>query len=361
MRIAQLGTLTESIPPFGYGGIELIVSSLTEELVRRGHQVTLFASGDSRTQAELVSVVPRALRLDTELPIRRWAAYDLRSLLELERRQDSFEIIHNHMGYQALPFLRSFRVPSVTTLHNPVKDYCRDIFLTCRQLPYVAISNAYRRLNYAGQLNYVATIYNGIEIERFNYDPGARRDYLLFLGRICYDKGAAPAIEIARRLGIPLKMAGKLDPADRQYYEEKIKLELKPPDIEYLGEVDFAGKVELYSKAVAVVYPLAFDEPFGLVMAEALASGTPVMALDRGSVREVVADGQTGIVAASPAELVDRFGEIQHIRPEECRRQAEANFSTARMVDAYELLYGEIVRSQSEQNPLSSVVESNID
>lgn len=338
MRIAQLAPLAESVPPVGYGGTELIVSQLTEDLVAAGHEVTLFASGDSRTNARLVSVVPRALRLDNSIPVRRWQAYDIRLLLELEQRQNEFDIVHNHMGFQALPFLDRLSCACVSTNHNPVKDYCAEIYLAYKHLPYVAISNSYKALNYPSELNYIDTVYNGIDVERFSFESATKRTHLLFLGRICEDKGTVPAIKIAKALNLPLVIAGKVDNADRTYFEEEVKPHLGS-GVEYVGEVNFARKVQLYKEAIAVVYPIAFDEPFGLVMAESLIMGTPVVALDRGSVKEIIADGETGIVASSVDELIARFSELKNISAGACRERALQLFSKSRMTARYESLY----------------------
>jgi glycosyltransferase involved in cell wall biosynthesis len=339
LRIAMLSSNVECVPPQGYGGTELVVSMLTEELVRRGHQVTLFGSGDSQTSARLVSVTDTALRKLGE-PARRWHAYDIRLLMELQKRRTEFDIVHNHMGWQALPYLEAMDCPVVTTNHNPIKDYAAPIYMVYRHLPYVAISEAYRQRNYPVELNYVATIYNGIDLSDFDgVVEAAAREYLLFIGRLCEDKGTAPAIEIARRLQLQIVLAGKVDEADRGYFENQVKPHINPPHVEFVGEVDHRAKVELYRKAIATVYPINFDEPFGLVMAESLAAGTPVMAFDRGSVREVLSDGDTAVIAHDVEELIQRFGQIQEIRPENCKQRVQDLFSKERMVDQYLEVY----------------------
>lgn len=338
MRIAQLAPQTESVPPVGYGGTELIVSHLTEDLTKKGHEVTLFASGDSKTEAKLVSIAPKALRLDDSIPLRRWQTYDLRLLLELEARQDEFDIVHNHMGPQALPFLERLRCATVTTNHNNVKDYCAPVYLAYKNQPYVAISNSYKSLNYSDKLNYVDTIYNGIDIDCFDYNPQIQREGLLFIGRVCQDKGTSEAIKVAKSLKLPLTIAGKVDEADRDYYQEQIEPYLNS-DIKYIGEVGTVEKTALYNRAQAVVYPINFDEPFGLVMAEALLLGAPVVALDRGSVKEVVSDGETGVVAKNLDELTSRFSEVEKISSETCRQRTIDFFSKEKMISSYETLY----------------------
>jgi glycosyltransferase involved in cell wall biosynthesis len=360
MRIAQLAPLTESVPPKSYGGTELVVNLLTEGLVAAGHEVTLFASGDSETSAELVSITPKALRLDESIPVRRWPAYALRQLLEFQKRQHEFDIVHNHMGYEAFATLKRCLIPNVTTNHNPIKDYCAPLYLEYADLPFVSISHAYKQLNYPEQLNYVATIYNGIDVEpHIHWMPGedgnggeTRADAeagaankpqkptsLLFLGRVCHDKGTATAIEIAQKLGMPLKIAGKVDAADRQYYEQLVKPHLNSQNIEYVGEVNFKEKLKLYNESVAVVYPIAFDEPFGLVVAEALASGVPIMAFERGSMAELITDGETGILGKNADDLIKRFAEVEHISANKCRESAKSRFSKERMVSEYIKLF----------------------
>jgi glycosyltransferase involved in cell wall biosynthesis len=341
MRIAQLAPLVEPVPPKGYGGTELVVSLITEELVRRGHEVTLFAAGNSRTTARLISVNDQNLR-NHENPD-RWQAYDMRMLMKLEEMQDEFDIIHNHMGYAALPQIQYLRCPVVTTLHNNIKPYCADIYARYNHYPYVAISKSYRDQNMADLLNYAGVVYNGIDMELHEYDPSAKRSYLLFLGRLCNDKGTAEAIEIAKRLNMPLKIAGKIDLNDKKYCEERVLPHLEDPSIEYLGEVDLSQKVNLYQHAIAVTYPINFEEPFGLVMAESLAAGTPLLAFDRGSVREILSDGETAIIGNTVDELADRFSELKKIQPQTCRDRALSLFSKEKMADGYQLIYDQIV------------------
>jgi glycosyltransferase involved in cell wall biosynthesis len=335
------------VPPEGYGGTELVVHLLTEDLVARGHNVTLFATGDSNTTAELVSVTDSPLRTNERYTMMQWPAFDIRLLLELEKRQDQFDIIHNHMGWQALPALSRMRCPSVTTNHNPIKQYAEDIYLAYKDMPYVAISNTYKRLNYPDQLNYIDVVYNGINCTTYAGDNGGTRDYLLFIGRLDKDKGAADAVKIAKCLNLPLKLAGKLEKKDQAYFDEQIKPQLQKPGFEYVGEVEQADKVKLYKSALAVVYPVAFDEPFGLVMAEALASGTPVMALDRGAVREILTDGETAIVGNTIEELVARFDEIKSIDPATCRKAIHTKFDVEHMVSGYEAVYEKVLAGKS--------------
>jgi glycosyltransferase involved in cell wall biosynthesis len=392
MRIAQLAPLAESVPPKAYGGTELVVSLLTEELVKMGHQVTLFASGDSVSEATLVSGSPSGLR-QHEPRGQRWAAYEIEQLFRLRERAFQFDLIHNHMGYVSLPFLADLVGASgfcnasgasiVTTLHNPIKDYCADIYLKYGYLNFVAISESFRKLNYPEELNYVGTIYNGIdcslykscgnefELKGAGFDLGRDLEsegafdracnesannrnkfddgYLLFLGRICGDKGAYEAIEFASAVGLPLKMAGKVDSADQSYFDELICPVLTGQrtvscPVEYVGEIDEAKKIELFAGAKAVIYPVKFEEPFGLVIAESMASGVPVIAMRRGAIPELIVDGVTGIVADSPEEMVRRFREQFSLLDStaarlQCRQRVEERFSSRAMALSYLALY----------------------
>lgn len=347
MRIAQLAPLVENVPPQGYGGTELVVSLLTEELVRRGHDVTLFASERSVTEARLISVIPDGLRQICSEARHRWSAYELSSLLKLKEMVCEFDIIHNHMGYQALPFLDGLNRPILTTIHNPISDYCADVFLAYGEQPYIAISDSYRKLNYPERLNYFATIYNGIDIDKYQCRGVKSRSYLLFVGRVCAAKGTAVSIEIAQRLGLPLKIAGKVDAADKEYFLTQIEPRLSDPSVEFLGEVTENEKIELYGGAIATVYPINFEEPFGLVMAESLASGTPVLALNRGSVSEVVSNLETGIIAQTPDELIEKFSVIDSITELACKSRARELFSKERMATHYESVYLQLVDCSS--------------
>ena len=341
MRIAQLATNVERVPPAGYGGTELVVSMLTEGLVRRGHEVTLFATGDSQTSARLVSVTNMPMR--PHVLTRNWQAYDIQTLIKMQDMKSEFDVIHNHMGYQALPWLDHMDLPNVTTNHNPIKQYSKPIYLAYKHLPFAAISHSYKNLNMGDVLNYVDVVYNGIVTEDFIPTAEPKRDYLLFIGRVCRDKGTADAIEIAERLNLPLVIAGKVDEADASYFEEYVRPHMNTDQVKFLGEVTVHQKVELYNGAIAVVYPVAFEEPFGLVMAESLASGAPVMAFDRGSVRELLTDGETAIIGKTTDDLVNRFGEIEKMSRSGCRKRVQEMFGVSRMIEHYEDVYERLI------------------
>ncbi len=351
MRIAQVAPVTEPVPPKGYGGTELVVSYITEELVKRGHEVVLFASGDSVTSAQLMECAPFGLRAD-KVPEHRWSAYELRVIMKLMNRLSEFDIIHNHLGYLALPFLNECGLPSVTTNHNAVAAHCAEIYLNYGHLPYVSISDAFCRLNYPNELNYVGRVYNGIDVDKFNPNYSLKKngkppakDHLLFLGRVSYDKGTSEAVQIAKAVGMPLKIAGKIDHSDREYFETEVKPHLKDGVIEYIGEVNMEQKMALYRDAKAIVYPINFDEPFGLVMVEALASGTPLLARARGSVAEVLSP-ECSVIGNSIEELIERYHEIEKITSEACIERAQ-KFSIQNMVDGYEQIYRSLVGTES--------------
>lgn len=351
MRIAQLAPLIESVPPHGYGGTELVVSHLTEELVKMGHEVTLFATADSRTEATLIAAAESGVRA-AGIPVHRWSCYELNNILALMKMQSQFDVIHNHLGFYALPFLESAECAVVTTNHNPIMEYCKDIYLDYAHQPFVSISDAYQRFNCGDRLNYVARVYNGIDVNAFRAVENPRQDYVLFIGRICDAKGTKEAIKIAKAVGKRLIIAGKIDPADQDYFDEHIKDLIDGESIQYIGEVNFAQKLELYQHALAVIYPIKFEEPFGLVMAEAMATGTPTVALDRGSVREVLSDRQTAVIGNSVDELIDRFSEIYELDRNACMNRAKTLFDKEKMAYEYVKVYHQLIELQAEEAEL---------
>ena len=357
MRIAQLAPLIESVPPHGYGGTELVVSHLTEELVKMGHDVTLFATADSRTDARLVSTAQSGVR-ESGVPVHRWACYELENILSLLKMQSQFDIIHNHLGFYALPFLENANCAIVTTNHNPILPHCKSIYLDYEHQPFVSISDAYQKFNHGDRLNYVARVYNGIEVDAFFPVENPRQDYVLFIGRICDAKGTREAIEIAQAVNKPLIIAGKVDPADQQYFESKVKDLIDGEKIKFIGEVNFEQKLELYQNALAVIYPIKFEEPFGLVMAEALATGTPTVALDRGSVREVLSDKETAVIGNSVDELIQRFDEIHRIKRDACVNRARSLFSKEKMAQEYVKVYEKLLSSVSNERKSERSEES---
>jgi glycosyltransferase involved in cell wall biosynthesis len=329
--IAQVAPLYESVPPKLYGGTERVVSYLTEELVRQGHQVTLFASADSSTTAELIPVCGQALRLDPKRP----AGGALHTLLleQVFERAASFDIIHCHTDCIHLPLARRSPVPVVTTLHGRLDIPGLDkLFEEFSELPLASISDAQRRPLPAA--NWAATVHHGLPLELHTptYTGGK---YLAFLGRASPEKRLDRAIAIAQACDIPLKIAAKVDVEDRAYFSAEIEPLLQPPFIEYVGEINEREKTAFLGGAVALLFPIDWPEPFGLAMIEAMACGTPVIAFPCGAVPEVVDNGLTGYIVGSVAEAVKRISNIQQLDRRRVREVFERRFSATRMANDY--------------------------
>jgi glycosyltransferase involved in cell wall biosynthesis len=339
MKIAQVAPLYESVPPKLYGGTERIVSFLTEELVRQGHDVTLFASGDSLTAARLVPVCPRALRLDSEC--RDQLAHHILLLDAVLRRASKFDIIHFHIDYLHFPLSRSHRIANLTTLHGRLDlPDLQPVYNNFQDMPVVSISNAQR--NPIPQANWQATIYHGLPRDRYVFHSG-RGEYLAFLGRISPEKGVDQAIQIARLAGMKLKIAAKVDPVDREYFRTVIRPLLQDPLIEFVGEIGYPEKNAFLGGALALLFPIDWPEPFGLVMIEAMACGTPVVAYRRGSVPEIIENGITGFIvdhAAGAAKVVNEIGRIDR---RSCRQCFEKRFTVERMAAQYLEIYRKLL------------------
>ncbi len=347
MRIAQVAPLWESVPPPAYGGIELVVSLLTDELVRRGHDVTLFASGDSVTAAKLTSIHPRALRLDAAVK-----EYDIYAALQLShvfQRAGEFDVIHSHMGCSALPYSKLVKVPTVHTLHGIFTLDNAKLFQHAKEQPYISISEA--QVDSHLGLNCVATVYNAIDVHRHRFFPTADEPpYLAFLGRMSAEKGPHHAIAIAKQTGIPLKMAGKVDPVDEEFFEREVKPHIDGHHIQFLGEANHIQKNELMGRAIATLFPITWREPFGLVMIESMASGTPVIAMRLGSTPEVIAHGKTGYLCDTVAECVQAVKDIRKIDRLACRDHVAAHFSVTQMTNGYEAIYRKLVSGTASKN-----------
>jgi glycosyltransferase involved in cell wall biosynthesis len=335
MRIAQIAPLTEAIPPKLYGGTERVVHWLTEELVALGHDVTLFASGDSCTSARLEAQWPRALRLDGS--VRDPNALHMMMLERVRQRADEFDFLHFHLDYY--PFSLFFRhtVPFVTTLHGRLDlPEHQPVFDTFSSLPVISISESQRRpVPHAG---WVRTIYHGLPQDLLTPLP-VKPGYLAFLGRIGPEKGVDRAISIARQCGVPLRIAAKVDKVDREYYQEKIRPLLDGPYTDYIGEITDAEKSAFLSGAIALLAPIDWPEPFGLVMIEAMACGTPVIAFNRGSVPELVDDGLTGFIVEDEKGAIGAFDRLSQLSRARIRRQFERRFTARRMAQEYLAAY----------------------
>jgi glycosyltransferase involved in cell wall biosynthesis len=335
MRIAQVAPLYESVPPKYYGGTERIVSYLTEELVRQDHDVTLFASGDSVTAAQLVPICPRSLRLDGACEDQ--LAHHVLMLERVMQRVSEFDVLHFHVDYLHFPLSRRQPTPHVTTLHGRVD--IPDLVPLHREfhgVPLVSISAAQRApLPWA---YWVATVYHGLprELYRFHGEPGG---YLAFLGRISPEKRVDRAIEIARRAQIPLRIAAKVDRVDREYFVREIEPLFADPLVEYLGEIGESDKEEFLGNAAALLFPIDWPEPFGLVMIESLACGTPVVAFRRGSVPEVLADPRSGFVVDDVDQAVEAVRRVPELSRAACRAVFEQRYDAARMARDYLRVY----------------------
>jgi glycosyltransferase involved in cell wall biosynthesis len=354
MRIAQVSPLYESVPPKYYGGTERVVSYLTEELVRQGHEVTLFASADSTTRARLIAPCRVSLRLQKDC-IDQLAHHIV--MLELVAKHASdFDVIHFHIDYLHFPLSRRQSIPQLTTLHGrlDLPDLV-PLYREFAEMPVVSISAAQRLpLPWA---NWLATVHHGLPRTLYRFHPAPGK-YLLFLGRISPEKRVDRAIEIARRVAMPLKIAAKVDIVDRQYFERVIEPLLALPGIEYVGEVGDAEKDELLGNAYALVFPIDWPEPFGLVMIEAMACGTPVIAFRQGSVAEVLDDGVTGFIVDGLDEAERAVERVKGLDRRRCRQVFEERFAVAHMAGEYLALYERLVVHCSAMNVTLQVASS---
>lgn len=341
MRIAMVAPLMEPVPPPLYGGTERVVSLLTEELVRRGHAVTLFASGDSQTTAELVPCCKRGLRLDPA--VTDYVAYAMTQVGAVFRRAGEFDLVHNHLDYLAFPSARISATPTLTTTHGRLDlPEVQRVYADFAEQRLVAISDDQQAYLANGQ--WVGRVYNAVNVTDYHFrsDPG---DYLVFLGRISPEKRPDRAIEVARDVGMRLVIAAKVDPVDQDYWDHAIKplVDAHPDQIEFIGEVDERGKDEVLGGAYAYLFPIDWPEPFGLTMAEAMATGTPVVAYRAGSVPEVVEHGVTGFVCESLSELIAAIPRVRDLDRHACRARAERLFSPRAMADGYERAYATVL------------------
>ena len=336
MRIAQIAPLHEAVPPKLYGGTERVVSYLTEELVALGHEVTLFASGDSVTSARLHAAWPRSLRLDPD--IRDVIAPHMLMMEEVRRHAEDFDVLHFHLDYWPFSMFSRQTVPFVTTLHGRLDlPELRPIFNAFRSAPVVSISNAQRLA--LPEARFVATVPHGIPDRRPELLPSITPTYLAFLGRIAPEKGPDRAIRIARACGIPLKIAAKVDKADQHYFDTTIRPMLGPPGVEMIGEIGEREKPAFLCGATALLMPIEWPEPFGLVMIEAMSCGTPVIAFNRGSVPEVIEDGLTGFIVEDEAAAVAAVRRLDHLDRGVIRAHFEQRFTARRMAQDYLATY----------------------
>jgi glycosyltransferase involved in cell wall biosynthesis len=338
MRIAQVAPLAEAVPPKLYGGTERIVSYLTEELVAQGHDVTLFASGDSETEATLAPMAPRALRLDKS--IRDPLAPTMLMLEAVARRADEFDVIHFHLDYLPFSLASRFRTPSITTLHGRLDlPELGPVFDMFPDAPVVSISDAQRRP--LPQANWIGTVHHGLPGGQLRAGPGDG-GYLAFLGRISPEKGVERAIRIADQAGMRIRIAAKIDDVDRAYYEREIRQLLVLPHVEYVGEIGEAEKSDFLGGATALLFPIDWPEPFGLVMIEAMACGTPIIAFDRGAVPEIIVEGVNGFIVEDVQGALGALHRLDTVARSRVRQNFEERFSARRMADDYVALYQDL-------------------
>ena len=346
MKIAQVAPLYERVPPVSYGGTERIVSYLTEELVRQGHELTLFASGDSMTAGRLMAPCERSLRLDSN-DVDPMAS----NFLQLEhvfQEARSFDVIHFHIDYLHFSLSRRQRVPNITTLHGRLDiPNLAPLYREFSDMPVVSISNDQRRPLL--WINWLGTVYHGIPLHLYDFkkDQGS---YLAFLGRISPEKRVDRAIQIAQTVNMKLKIAAKIDAVDRDYFQREIRHLLEHPLIEFLGEIGEDEKKSFLGNAYALLFPIDWSEPFGLVMIEAMACGTPIVAFRRGSVPEVVNDGCTGFIVDDINEAARGLEKIQHFDRRRCRKVFEERFSVERMARDYVRVYEQLLSTRGHQS-----------
>lgn len=341
MRIAQVAPLTEAIPPKLYGGTERVVYWLTEELIALGHDVTLFASGDSRTSAKLEAAWPKSLRLDGT--VRDPNALHMVMLERVLRQAKDFDFLHFHLDYYPFSLFARNSVPFLTTLHGRLDlPEHQPVFNTFSSVPVVSISDAQRRP--APQARWISTIHHGLP-ERLLLPSNRKPEYFAFLGRIAPEKAVDRAIRIAERCGIPLKIAAKVDKVDQEYFETKIRPMLRPPAIEYIGEISDDQKADFLSGAIALLVTIDWPEPFGLVMIEAMACGTPVIAFNRGSVPEVIENGLTGFIVEDETSAVATVDQLPSLNRKRIRERFEQRFTARRMAEDYLAVYRSLAKA----------------
>ena len=336
------------MPPRKYGGTERVVSWLTEELVRQGHRVTLFASGDSLTTANLVPVCAKSLRTD---PVcQDVLAHHILMLEKVWQQRDEFDIVHFHIDYLHFPLSRRSEFPHITTLHGRlnIPDLI-PIYREFSEMPVVSIS--LRQRQFLPHANWVGNVYHGLPENSLPFNPGPGK-YLAFLGRVSPEKRPDRAIEIALRAGFPLKMAAKVDPVDRAYFDSVVQPQLGQPGIEFVGEIGDGEKADFLGNAIASLAPIDWPEPFGLNMIEAMACGTPTVAFGHGSVPEIIDNGISGVIVHNVEEAVQAVRRVATLSRRACRKAFERRFTVSRMVDEYLAIYEQLTTGQGPHRML---------
>ena len=351
MKIAMLAPVEEQVPPKKYGGTELVVYNLAEELVKMGHDVTLFATKDSQTSAKLFPVFPRSIR-----SMKKAKDMNIRSSLKMVGvgkvvsylNEEQFDIVHNHIGWMLLPFLDIIKSPVITTFHGFLKiPYQAEIYSRYTKANYVSISHNQRQSSIV-DLDFIANVYNGIDVSKFKFFPKPK-DYYAFLARISPEKGAAEAIRIAKEAGVKLIMAGKIDSVDEEYFLTNVKPHIDNKQVVFIGEVGHEEKVKLLGNAKALLAPIQWEEPFGLFFIESMACGTPVIATRRGSVPEIIKDKKTGYIVDTIEEAVKAIKNIDKIDRKNCFDHVNKNFRRDMMAKDYLEAYKKAIDKYKKQ------------
>jgi glycosyltransferase involved in cell wall biosynthesis len=345
LKIALLAPFEEKVPPTKYGGIELIVSYIADILSEKGHKVFLFASGDSKTKAELIPIFPKAIRTSpyaANLKTREaLKVIGIGRLIEKLKKLD-VDVIHDHIRWRFLPFAFLFPIPTITTLHGPLtskhQKYIHNHF---KKHPFVTVSNSQRKP--LPNLNYIATVYNGIDVKNFEFNENPK-DYFAFLGRMSPEKGPVLAIQAAKAAGMKLRMAAKVDAVDVEFFKKEVKPLIDNKQIGFLGEIGPKEKSNFLKNARGLIAPIQWEEPFGLYFIEAMACGTPAIAFKKGAAPEVINHGKSGFVVKTFDEMVKTIKNINIIKRKNCRKWVEKNFTAEKMVDKYEKLYYKILK-----------------
>jgi glycosyltransferase involved in cell wall biosynthesis len=351
MKIALIAPLYEAVPPQAYGGTERVIAGLADSLVRRGHDVTLFAAGGSRTSARLVAMSSAPLRrsMSREQLVEVSQHLHLHMLAEVYRRADEFDVVHAHTDILTLPFVRFTDVPTVITLHGRLDlDVLQQTVPLYLDVPLVSISDSQRAPLDSVATNWVGTCPNGLPLDDYLSAERGDGDYLAFVGRITEDKHVDWAVEVARRAGLPLRVAAKIDPVDEEYWQSTIRPLFDRCGVDFLGELEESQKPAFLAGARAMLFPIDWPEPFGLVMIESLAAGTPVIAMRRGSVPEVIEHGVSGSICDSIDEMVAAVHDVGRISPEACRRRAR-RFTSDRMTEDYLDVYESVIAANRER------------
>ncbi|HLZ14617.1 MAG TPA: glycosyltransferase family 4 protein [Candidatus Saccharimonadales bacterium] len=344
MNIALLAPFEERVPPRKYGGTERVVYTLAEELHRLGHNVSVFASGDSHISGRLIPIIPKAFGSSGTKRLRE--AYTYRCLAKVVNylQTETFDIIHNHIGWQALLFKELIKQPMITTIHWVLDNSCeRTMYDLYRHMPVVSISKSQRKP--LPRLHYAGTVYHGLDLREFSFNPKPD-DYLAFLGRFSPVKGPLEAIEVAKRTGSRLVMAAKINEFEREFFETQVRPHIDGRQIIFVGELGQKQKIRMLQRARALLTPIKWEEPFGLTNIEAMAVGTPVIALRRGSMAEIIKDGQTGMLCDTIDEMVQAVAKIDTIARQACRAHVEKHFTATRMAERYLTLYARIASAK---------------